>query len=63
MTEKDPFELAPVKQYTNLSDIYDDAPDNDTARIMAAKGMQLGEAVDMYGDIDSAEDYGYVNRG
>ncbi|KAL6715443.1 hypothetical protein ACLMJK_006404 [Lecanora helva] len=63
MAEKDPFELAPVKQYTNLSDIYDDSADNETAKIVVERGPQLGEAVDMYGDLETAEDFGYVNRG
>ena len=63
MEEKDPYELAPVKQFSNLSDIYDDSHYHETARIVADRGTQVGEAVDMYGDIETAEDYGYVSRG
>ncbi len=63
MTEKDAFELAPAKQHSNLSDIYDDSQYNETAGIVAARGMQYGEAVDIYGDIETVEDYGYVTRG
>ena len=60
MPEKDPFA---VEQYSNISDIYDDTHYNEVARVVAEKGMQLGEAVDVYGDIATAEDHGYVNRG
>lgn len=28
-----------------------------------AKETQLGEAAEIYGDIETAEDYGYVSRG
>ena len=63
MAEKDPFELTPVKQYSNLSDIYDDSHYNETARMVAERGLQYGEAADIYGDIETVEDYGYVTRG
>ena len=32
-------------------------------RIVEEKGVQIGEAADMYGDLDTAEKYGYVSRG
>lgn len=35
----------------------------DPDRVVEEFGMQLGEAADMYGDLDTAEDYGYVTRG
>lgn len=63
MPEKDVYELGPVEQYTNVSDIYDDSHYTETARIVAEKGMRFGEAADIYGDIETAEDYGYVTRG
>lgn len=31
--------------------------------IVQDKGMRMGEAADVYGDIGSAEEYGYVTRG
>lgn len=31
--------------------------------IVEEKGMRIGEAVDMYGDVATAEEYGYVARG
>ena len=63
MTERDSYEITPVKQYTNLSDIYDDSQYHETERIVAAKGMEYAEAVDIYGDIETVEDYGHVTRG
>ena len=31
--------------------------------IVDEKGIRIGEAADMYGDVESAEEYGYVTRG
>lgn len=31
--------------------------------IVATKGAAIGEAADIYGDISTAEQYGYVERG
>ena len=36
---------------------------DDPARIVEDKGVRMGEAADMYGDLDTAEEYGYVTRG
>jgi len=44
--------------YTVDAPLYDDP-----ARIVEDKGMRMGEAADVYGDIQTAEDYGYVSRG
>lgn len=33
------------------------------ARLVEEKGIRLGEAADMYGDLGAAEEYGYVSRG
>ena len=65
MTEKDPYEIGPTKQYTNLSDIYDDSQYNEPTRTVSVseRGREFGEAVDIYGDIETVEDYGYVTRG
>jgi amino acid transporter len=35
----------------------------DAANIVAAKGNHIGEAADIYGDVQTAEEYGYVTRG
>lgn len=52
------------EQFSNVSDIYDESNYKETARIVQEKGnRKLDEAVDMYGDVDTAQDYGYVNRG
>ena len=40
----------------------DDSPPV-THRIVEEKGIRMGEAADMYGDIATAEEYGYVSRG
>lgn len=37
--------------------------DNNMERIVEDKGMRIGEAADLYGDIGTAEEYGYVTRG
>ena len=50
---------APMKEtFVDEAPAYDD-PSN----IVETKGIQLGEAADMYGDIGQAEEYGYVSRG
>jgi len=38
-------------------------PYDDRSRIVKDKGDRMGEAADMYGDLDTAEEYGYVTRG
>ena len=41
-----------------------DAPAyNDPAQVVEDKGIRMGEAVDMFGDVETAEEYGYVTRG
>ena len=35
----------------------------DPAYIVEQKGLEMGEATDIFGDLQTAEDYGYVNRG
>ena len=32
-------------------------------RVVEDKGIRMGEAADMYGDLETAEQYGYVSRG
>lgn len=38
-------------------------PYDDPSRIIEDKGMKMGEAADVYKDIQTAEVFGYVNRG
>ncbi len=35
----------------------------DPSHVIEEKGIAMGEAADIYGDIATAEDYGYVSRG
>ena len=35
----------------------------DPAYMVEQKGLEIGEATDIFGDLQTAEDYGYVNRG
>jgi hypothetical protein len=37
--------------------------DNNAERIIEDKGLRMGEAADVYGDVATAEEYGYVSRG
>lgn len=46
------------EKYSNDSPPYENA-----ATIVETKGARIGEAADLYGDIGTAEDYGYVTRG
>jgi hypothetical protein len=36
---------------------------DNTRRLSSVKDYRIGEAADLYGDIQTAEDYGYVSRG
>ena len=36
---------------------------DDPSRVVEEKGIRIGEAADMYGDLATAEEYGYVSRG
>ncbi|KAI4225516.1 MAG: hypothetical protein L6R36_003865 [Xanthoria steineri] len=47
----------------NDSPTYDDSSRESSSRIIEEKGIGLGEAADMYGDLRAAEEYGYVTRG
>ena len=58
MLEKDPWKIEREEGFTNVEDMYDDP-----SRVVNERGMQLGEATDLYGDIETAKDYGYVTRG
>lgn len=47
----------------NDSPTYDDSSRESSSRIIEEKGIGLGEAADMYGDLRAAEEYRYVTRG
>ncbi|KAI4285505.1 MAG: hypothetical protein L6R38_000602 [Xanthoria sp. 2 TBL-2021] len=53
----------PGDMSSNDSPTYDDSERESSSRIVEEKGIELGEAADMYGDLGSAEEYGYVTRG
>lgn len=53
---KDPSYSA--EKYSNESPPLDDA-----TKVVEEKGIRIGEAADLYGDLASAEEYGYVTRG
>lgn len=42
---------------------YEYPPGYDAERIVQERGVAIGEAADMYGNLETAEDYGYVERG
>lgn len=56
--ENEPYGNSPGEKYSNES-----PPSDDPARVVETKGIRVGEAADMYGDLATAEDYGYVTRG
>jgi hypothetical protein len=59
--------MAKEKATYNLNGVaVDEVPaydPKDVADIVASKGNNIGEAADIYGDIQTAEEYGYVSRG
>ena len=58
--EKEAYNGAPNEAYANG---HEPPKYNDPASIVEGKGIRVGEAADMYGDIGTAEEYGYVSRG
>ena len=40
-----------------------ESPDHGIKNIIHEKGNNIGEAADLYGDVQTAEQYGYVQRG
>lgn len=53
----------PGDMSSNDSPTYHNSSRESSSRIVEEKGIGLGEAADMYGDLGSAEEYGYVTRG
>ncbi|KAL9129419.1 MAG: hypothetical protein Q9217_002124 [Psora testacea] len=52
------YDIAPAQKLSNESHVYDDA-----GRMVDEKGVRIGEAAAIYGDLETAEDFGYVSRG
>lgn len=65
MPEKDSYEMMELEKTRTESALYDGPSRmyDDPRRITAERGLQLGEAADMYGDVETAEEHGYVTRG
>ncbi len=65
MPEKDSYEMMELEKTRTESALYNDPSRmyDDPYRITAERGLQLGEAADMYGDVETAEEHGYVTRG
>ena len=62
MSSKGTYELDPIGPLTKVSDIYDDEFRNVSPETTDEKNSRLCEAIDTYGDMQTAEDYGYVSR-
>jgi len=66
MDEKHIDTAAEEKTYgssDNGAPAYEGEHSRNVDRIVEEKGMRMGEAADMYGDLATAEEYGYVARG
>ena len=66
MPGKDSYEMMELEKTRTESALYDDPSRmyDDPSRITAERGgLQLDEAADMYGDMETAEEHGYVTRG
>lgn len=56
--EKQPeYELDPNVQHTSGYEV------DETNKFEARRGSKVNEATDLYGDVATAEEYGYVSRG
>lgn len=64
MREKDLYEMMSIEKVRTESQLCDGPTSScHSAKIGGEKGMQLGEAADMYGNFEDADDLGYVIRG
>ena len=65
MPAKDSYEMMAMEKTIPESAIYDDASKmyDDANKFTAERDFQLGEAADMYGNLETAEEHGYVTRG
>ena len=58
--EKEPYSISPEDRPSNESP---NGFHGDFEKMARERGASTVEAADMYGDLESAEDYGYVSRG
>ena len=65
MPEKDTYEMMELEKTITESALYDGPSRmyDDPHKITAEWGLQLDEAADMYGDVNAAQEHGYVTRG
>ena len=57
--DKESYNVEPMEAYPTT----DSPPYHDLAALVEEKGIQMGEAAALYGDIQTVEEYGYVHRG
>lgn len=58
--EKEPYNISPEEKLSNESP---NGYHGDAEKFEQGRRTSIVEAADMYGDLESAEDYGYVSRG
>ena len=65
MPEKDSYEMMELEKTRTESALYDDRSRmyDDPHKLTVEPVFQLDEAADMYGNLESAEEHGYVSRG
>ena len=65
MPAKNTYEMMELEKTVTESALYDDPSRmyDDPYKNPAERGFQLGEAADMYGNLEFAEEHGYVTRG
>ncbi len=65
MPEKNSYEMMELEKTRTESALYDDPSRiyDSPSRMTAEQGLQLDEAADMYGDLETAQEHGYVTRG
>ena len=64
------YKLSPIDHARSMEQVRSDSyashrteHEFDPNRVVEEFGIGVGEAADMYGDLETAEDYGYVTRG
>ena len=65
MPAKDSYEMMGMEKSITESAIYDEPLKmyDDAHKFKGEWGFQLDEAADMYGNLETAEEHGYVTRG
>ncbi|MCJ1300671.1 hypothetical protein MMC08_003468 [Hypocenomyce scalaris] len=57
--DKEAYNVEPMEAYPTT----DSLPYHDPASLVEEKGIQIGEAAAIFGDLQTVEEYGYVSRG